>query len=150
MPKVDDIKPNSIARKVKQISALCFRMAGGKAEVLLVTSRGSGRWILPKGHPMDGCSPAETAEAEAWEEAGVSGKVFDRSLGSFDYIKDLGEADIPCRIHVFPLKVKKMVDAFPEEGQRRRKWFSLQKAAAKVEEAELQKILRSFDPKSIG
>ena len=149
MPKDDSIARDQIARSVRQFSALCFRTVAGKAQVLLVTPRGSGRWILPKGNPMDGCSPAETARQEAWEEAGVSGKVFDRSLGSFDYIKDPGEADIPCRIDVYPLKVKKLLDRFPEKGQRRRKWFSLREAAAKVEEAELQKILRSFDPKSI-
>ncbi|WP_233270544.1 NUDIX hydrolase [Chachezhania sediminis] len=131
-----------------QFSALCYRMVRGKPEVLLVTSRGTGRWILPKGWPMEDRSPAETAQQEAWEEAGVKGKVHDESLGSFDYVKDQGEADIQCRISVYPLKVQKMSDDYPEEGQRRRKWFSLRKAAEKVGEKQLRRILKNFDPTS--
>ena len=40
-----------------QFAALCWRVMDGKVQILLITSRGSGRWIVPKGWPMDGQTP---------------------------------------------------------------------------------------------
>ena len=73
-------------------------MKNNKIQVLLVTSRGSGRWILPKGWPMDGKTPAASAAQEAWEEAGVDGTPDSRPLGLFSYNKSLDDADegFPC------------------------------------------------------
>ena len=76
-----------------QFAALCYRVKDGKTRVLLVTSRGTGRWIIPKGWPMDGKTPAETAAQEAWEEAGVTGKVQDMCLGLFSYRKTMEDDD---------------------------------------------------------
>ncbi len=147
--------PISIGRAQKrdvraQFAALCYRVVKDKPEVLLLTSRDSGRWIIPKGWPMDGLTPAQTAAVEAWEEAGVVGQVTDFALGIYSYGKRM-EADLvlPCIVTVFPLKVKQLADDFPEKGQRRRKWFSLPKAAEKVDEAELAAIIRRFDPRRL-
>ncbi|MEN9850080.1 MAG: hypothetical protein RL128_243, partial [Pseudomonadota bacterium] len=60
-----------------QYGALCWRMHRGKVEVLLITSRDTGRWVIPKGWPIDGLAPAQTAAREAWEEAGVEGDIAD-------------------------------------------------------------------------
>ena len=129
-----------------QFAALCYRRKKGAAEVLLITSLMSKRWIVPKGWPMDGFSPAEAAAQEAWEEAGVEGHPHQAVLGIYSYRKVIDDATtLPCVCAVFPLQVKRLLDAYPEAGQRKRKWFSPKKAAARVDEAELKAIIRGFD-----
>ena len=133
-----------------QFAALCYRMHEGEVQVLLVTARQSGRWIIPKGWPMDGKTPDESALAEAWEEAGVKGKVMGGSLGLFSYHKEIDDKrEMPCVAMVYPVKVKSLVKKFPESGQRKRKWFSPVKAASKVYEPELAHILKVFDPEKL-
>ncbi len=130
-----------------QFGALVYRIYNNKPQVLLVTSRGTGRWIIPKGWPLDGITPAQGAAQEAWEEAGVQGKPSDRCLGLYSYQKSIGaEREVPCLVMVYPIKAKKLARQYPEAGQRRRKWFSPKKAAARVAEAELAQILKSFHP----
>lgn len=129
-----------------QFAALCYRITRGKPEILLVTSRGSGRWIVPKGWPMDGKTPAQSAAQEAWEEAGVTGKPHEQCLGLYSYNKTMGDgAWLPCVVLIYPVRVKSLAANFPERGQRRRKWFTPKKAAARVQEPELARILRDFD-----
>ena len=131
-----------------QFAALCFRIRNDKPEVLLITSRGSRRWIIPKGWPMHDKTPGESALQEAWEEAGVKGKAYERCLGIYSYNKYIdGKKGLPCVAMVYPIKVKSLEDRFPEKGQRRRKWFTPKKAAVKVTEPELKQILKTFDPK---
>lgn len=133
-----------------QFGALCWRMVGDKVQVLLVTSRRRKRWIVPKGWPVDGETPAQAAETEAYEEAGVTGKVYPSCLGIFSYDKDLGEGEeLPCVVALFPIKVKKVLSNWPEKNERRRKWMTLKKAAKRVDDPELGAILAGFDPKAI-
>jgi 8-oxo-dGTP pyrophosphatase MutT (NUDIX family) len=130
-----------------QFATLCFRMVRDKPEVLLVTSRGSKRWIIPKGWPMDGKTPAESAQIEAWEEAGVHGKMYDRVLGLFSYRKEVGpEQGVPCVAMVYAMKVKRIESDYPEAKQRKRKWLRPKKAAALIDDAELAHMVRNFDP----
>lgn len=133
-----------------QFSALCFRFRGDKPEILLITSRGSGRWIVPKGWPIDGLTPAESAAQEAWEEAGVTGKAYDRCLGLYSYNKTVGGAGLPIVTLVYPVRVKSLACNFPEEGQRVRKWYSQKKAASLVAQPELARIIKDFDPKQLA
>lgn len=133
-----------------QCAALCWRIDRGRPRILLTTTRGTGRWILPKGWPIDGLSPAETAAREAWEEAGVQGRSRDLCLGLFSYCKATGSGDMLCVAVVYPVKVKTLSRRFPEKGQRQRKWFSPKKAASRVQEPELARILREFDPGVLG
>jgi len=131
-----------------QYAALCYRMRKDSAQVLLVTSRDSGRWVIPKGWPMKGRSAAEAAATEAWEEAGVTGKIKDHCLGVYSYLKGLHSShSLPVVVAVYPLLVADMADDFPEAGQRRRKWLDAKKASGRVVEPELCRILRKFDPK---
>ncbi len=131
-----------------QFAALCFRIRRDKPEVLLITSRGSRRWIIPKGWPMHGKTPGESALQEAWEEAGVKGRAIERCIGIYSYNKVVdGNKGLPCVAMVYPIKVKSLEDKFPERGQRRRKWLSPRKAAARVAEPELKQIIKTFDPK---
>ena len=136
--------------KNPQFAALCYRVSKGKTQVLLITSRDTGRWVIPKGWPISGKKPHEAAAQEAWEEAGVTGKVKPKVLGIYSYSKHMGKGtNKPMVVAVFALKVKKMDDDFPEAGQRRRKWVSPKKAAARVKEPELAKILRNFRPSKL-
>lgn len=114
-------------------------------EVLLVTSRDTGRWIIPKGWPIPGLRPDEAAAREAWEEAGVRGEVLAESIGFYTYDKLMGASRIvPCVVSVFPLHVSRTAGRYPECKQRRRKWFAPHKAASKVAEPELRALLDSF------
>ena len=131
-----------------QFGALCYRLNDGKVEVLLITTRRSGRWIIPKGWPMDGQTPAGAAATEAWEEAGVTGKLSHQVLGFYAYDKGYGGDRMPCVVAVFPLKVKKIAKDFPEAKQRRRKWVSQKKAATMVEQPELRALIKAFDPRN--
>lgn len=132
-----------------QFAGLPYRLVkikGAKrVEVLLVTSRFSGRWILPKGWPMDRMTPAEAAAQEVWEEAGARGDAHDICLGLYSYDKWMSKSEtLPVIVAVFPIRVREMADDYPEAGQRRRKWMSLKKAASKVEERDLKQLIRSF------
>lgn len=134
-----------------QFAALCYRIKKDKVRILLVTSRGSKRWIVPKGWPMDGKTPAKSALQEAWEEAGVVGSASDAALGVYSYAKCVnGEDDMQCLAMVYPIEVTALSKEFPEKGQRRRKWMSRKKAASKVSEPELARIIRDFDPRRVS
>lgn len=130
-----------------QFAALCHRQHKGETQVLLLTSRDTGRWIIPKGWPMPGRSPVATAAAEAWEEGGVKGSAVDSCLGLYTYTKSLDTGvDLPVAVAVFPVAVTKLARRYPEAGLRRRRWTGLRKAAARVEEPELKEIIKCFDP----
>ncbi len=130
-----------------QFGALCWRKRANEVQVLLVTSRRRKRWIIPKGWPQDNATPADAALTEAWEEAGVEGKSKPTCLGIYSYTKELvAGSQMPCVVAVFPVKVKKLRGSYPEKRERRRKWFSLKKAASKVDDAELGVLLANFDP----
>lgn len=133
-----------------QFAALCYRIRKDKPEILLVTTRNSGRWIIPKGWPMTGKTPGECALIEAWEEAGVQGKHSDQCIGMFSYTKLTDpNQPLPCIGLVFPVRVKSLAKSYPEIGQRNRKWLRPKKAATRVAEPELAEILRHFDPRHL-
>ncbi|WP_312528628.1 NUDIX hydrolase [Paracoccus sp. (in: a-proteobacteria)] len=126
-----------------QVAALCIDPQTMK--VLLITSRGTGRWIVPKGWPMEGRSLGEAAAQEAWEEAGVRGRLIERESGRYHYDKqqDRGFA-IPIEVRVFTIEVSELCKKFPEADQRRREWFSPSEAAELVDETGLKTILRKL------
>lgn len=119
-----------------QAGAVPLRRRKGRAEVLLVTTRGKGRWIVPKGVVDPGTTPAESAVLEAWEEAGVRGRLTPEPLGSYQYEKWGGT----CTVAMFALEVSEVSDSWPEP-ERKRRWVRVEKAAALVEEPGLKAIL---------
>lgn len=123
-----------------QVGAVCVDSTSGK--VLLITSRGTGRWVIPKGWPMNGRTLSSAAATEAWEEAGVRGAVSGEELGrySYDKVQDAGFA-VKVEVRVFRLDVEKLAADFPETDERNRKWFTPEEAATKVNESGLKKIL---------
>ena len=131
-------------KRRRQFAALPFRTSPDGVQVLLVTSRDTGRWVIPKGWPMKNRRPHRAAAIEAYEEAGVVGKADKSALGTYDYEKRTEAGDIPCRVTVFPLPVVRLEDEWPEKAQRRRAWYRLEEASGLVEEPELQAILRAF------
>ena len=109
---------------------------------MLVTSRGTGRWIIPKGWPMKRKAPYAAAAREALEEAGVVGQIGKESLGSFSHKKFLKEGQVVvCEVHVFPLEVTHQRKTWPEKGKREAQWFSPAEAAGTVHEPILSKII---------
>lgn len=131
-----------------QFGALCYRKTeDGDLKVLLVTSRGTGRWIIPKGWPMDKKKPHEAALIEALEEAGVVGKVRKKPIGRYTYLKWLETGHVaPCMVEVFQIEVTKTVQKYKETGQRKVDWFSPDDAARLVREVELKSLIVNFSP----
>ena len=118
---------------------------GAPVRILLVTSRESGRWVIPKGNPTAGLTPHAAAALEAKEEAGVVGLVCPTALGSYRYRKKRRNgSSLMFDVSVFPLAVNTELDAWKEQGQRERRWFSLVEAADAVEEEDLRDLIRSF------
>lgn len=128
-----------------QCGALPFRYVDGRLQVLLVTSRESRRWVIPKGWPMKGKSPHQTAAREAFEEAGLKGEIGRRPVGSYEYDKRLHDgAMVPCLVEVFALFVLEQRRRWPEFGQRETAWFAPEAAAASVREPGLAALIRGF------
>jgi 8-oxo-dGTP pyrophosphatase MutT (NUDIX family) len=128
-----------------QYAALPFRLEAGQVQILLITSRGTQRWIIPKGWPMHGLKPQEAAATEASEEAGIVGEVEGWPIGSYRYLKLLkGEAATAVQVIVFPFRVEFQAEAWKEQGQRRFEWFRWQKAATLVAEPPLRRLIRDF------
>ncbi len=127
-----------------QCAALCTRETNGQIEVLLITSRDTGRWIIPKGWPIDGLDGAGTAKQEAWEEAGVRAASVDpEPVGQYHYDKILKDGSAqPVRTSVYRIHVADLADDFPEAQQRTRSWVTPDMAAERVAEPELRDILR--------
>ena len=141
----DAVRPLMKRPPALQVAALCHRQGDTGTEVLLVSSS-SGRWILPKGWPIDGLTASEAAQQEAWEEGGVK-KVTSDAAGVQSFLGqkrfDSGSV-IPCEIKVFPFKVKKILDSYPEAERRDRIWASPAKAAELVDDPGLKQVLGNF------
>jgi 8-oxo-dGTP pyrophosphatase MutT (NUDIX family) len=134
------------ASPTAQTGALCYRLRSGKVQFLLVTTRRSGKWMTPKGNLMKGKAASEAAEIEAFEEAGAIGKIKEACVGEFLYRSKSRRSRGPALVALYPMKVKKTFDKFPERKQRRRKWFNRKKAISMVKHKELAQILASFEP----
>lgn len=131
-----------------QYAALPYRLRkDGQLEVLLVTSRTTKRWIIPKGWPMGERPPHKVAAQEAAEEAGVEGRIGKTAIGHYHYDKLLAQGGaVRCRVEVFALDVTTQKSTWPERKRRERRWLGLPEAAALISDAELAPLLRDFVP----
>ncbi len=133
-----------------QYAAICYRKHPelGTIEMLLVTSRESGRWIVPKGWPIKAKKPYEVAATEAFEEAGVRGKIKKKPFGYFTYLKQVDDGSrVPCILQGHLLEVEKISEFFKEKGERISEWVSFTEAARRVREPELKSLILAAERK---
>jgi 8-oxo-dGTP pyrophosphatase MutT (NUDIX family) len=129
-----------------QYGALPWRMIDGELRILLITTRRTGRWMIPKGWPMKDRPPHLAAAQEAWEEGGVRGQVGAAPVGAFHYEKVKGAETRRLRVDVFPLAVAEEASSWPEAHERQRRWYGRAEAAEAVQEPELKTLLAAFQP----
>lgn len=127
-----------------QVAALPISDRGAGTKVLLVTTRGKCRWVLPKGWAEAGVADAEVAAKEAFEEAGLIGRIDPVPAGRFAYGKRLRGRRIDCDVEVFTLRVERELRKWPERHQRERRWFRFAEAVRVVKEPGLAALLLRF------
>jgi 8-oxo-dGTP pyrophosphatase MutT (NUDIX family) len=128
-----------------QFAALPYRASADGIDILLITTRRTKRWIVPKGWPIDGMEPFASAAQEALEEAGISGEIQKEPVGSFTYLKELRHGlNVPCQVNVFPLKVTRQRKTWAEKDVRELRWFPLAEAAKAVDEQALRRLILKF------
>jgi predicted NUDIX family NTP pyrophosphohydrolase len=129
----------------RQYAALPYRRTGAGIDVMLITSRDTGRWIIPKGWPAPALDPGASAAQEAMEESGLVGEISAQPIGSYGYTKRLADGSaVDCTVEVFALAVERQLPTWPEQAERRTRWFALEEAAAAVQEPELGAIIRNL------
>ena len=132
-------------RRLQYAAVPYRRRDDGTVEVMLVTSRETKRWVVPKGWPIGGAKPHASAAREALEEAGVRGRMNADAIGAFYYDKRLNNGtEARCKVEVFTLEVKSQRKRWPEKGERKTRWFELPKAAKVVQEPGLRRLLRNI------
>ncbi len=128
-----------------QFAALPWRTGARGLEILLITSRETKRWVIPKGWPMKDRAAHQAAAQEAFEEAGVQGDITSEPLGMFRYVKRLkGDKTQLCAVDVFPLQVTEALDLWPERDERVREWVTPEEASRRVDEPELTALIEAF------
>jgi 8-oxo-dGTP pyrophosphatase MutT (NUDIX family) len=139
------LRPEPDREPRTQYAALPWRRRDdGVVEILLITSRETRRWVIPKGWPIKGKKPGQSAAQEAFEEAGVVGDP-GKALGEYAYDKRLRSGRLQhVRVKVFPLEIKRMADVWPERGQRDHLWASPAEAATLVQEEDLRRLIARF------
>lgn len=125
----------------KQSGVIPYRLSGSELQIMLVTSRGKRRWIIPKGIIDPGTSAVDSAAKEAYEEAGLQGRANPSILGEYRYQKWGGT----CLVQVFALEVTNVLESWPEADVRQRKWMPKQEAIELIEEPDLKRILRDLN-----
>lgn len=133
--------------EIRQYGALCFRRdAIGGLRILLITTRETRRWTIPKGWPIKGLKPHEVAQREAWEEAGAKGRAMRKPIGHFTYLKWLtDDASVPASVAEHVMEVKHTKRNFAERGERRLDWVSPAEATRMVAEPDLQALFRKLE-----
>lgn len=134
------------ARRIKlaQSAALVYRWTKTGPRMILVTSKGTRRWVVPKGGIKPGRKPHHSAADEAVEEAGVTGRISRTCIGVYGYRKTNHKYGAYCMVRVYPMKLTAQLSDWPERKQRRREWVAFDVAAARVRERDLKKIIQSF------
>jgi 8-oxo-dGTP pyrophosphatase MutT (NUDIX family) len=136
--------------RFRQAAALPFDSSHPQGRFLLITSLGTRRWILPKGNIEPGLTARESAEFEAFEEAGVIGRVAGSSIGTFTYDKTDDGEPMTHHVKVFPLEVRQMLERYPDSDLRKRQWMTPSEAAAAVDEQALKDLLVRFSEEYAG
>ena len=120
-----------------QSGIIPFRRKDEHIEILLITNKKKDKWGIPKGLVEEGLSASESAQKEAFEEAGIYGRIYKPSLGKYSIKKWEGK----CRIKVFAMEVTQILDKWPEDILRKREWYSVEEAAGMVKNKKLQAMI---------
>ena len=129
-----------------QIAALPYRKRQGRIEIMLITSRETKRWVIPKGWPMEGHTDYNAAKREAFEEAGIEGRIGKKIIGQYGYVKRLKDGvETQCHVDVYLLKVENLKRNWPEKSERTRAWFSITEAAYQVRDPDLEMLILGLD-----
>jgi len=123
------------------------RTKSNSLELLLITTRQSRRWIIPKGWPIKGLKPTKSAAREAYEEAGIRGTVGAKSIGTFVYEKCIEEnlGTFPC-----DMRVERQFDTWPEDNERETRWFPSSEALSALQDDGLRELIAAFLKREIG
>ena len=130
-----------------QNGALTYRKTSRNGiEILLLTSRETKRWIIPKGWPIKGMKPCESAAQKAYDEAGVRGTIDRRPIGKYTYDKRLEPPAkvVPCEVQVYALRVRRQEETWPENGQRELRWCPPDEAITIVDDVDLGTLIGKF------
>jgi 8-oxo-dGTP pyrophosphatase MutT (NUDIX family) len=131
--------------KVMQVAALPWRHGEHGVEILLVTTRTSKRWLIPKGWTMEGKADHEAAAQEAFEEAGVLGRADIQPFAHYGYIKALQSGkQRHVNVAVYAMLVSETLPTWPEQQERERQWIGAQDALRIIGEPELLPIIADF------
>lgn len=143
--RISDVRRSTVETATRiQAAALPWRRTDGGIEIMLVTSRGRGHWLLPKGWPDRNERLHDTASREAYEEAGLKGVVAAQEFGRYFYHKRVAASAIACEVSVFPLRVVRVTDKWKESGQRSRKWMGSSEAMEAVLQPDLRALIAAF------
>jgi 8-oxo-dGTP pyrophosphatase MutT (NUDIX family) len=138
-------------KDVRQIAALPYRVSEtGELKVLLITSRGTRRFVIPKGWQMDGLEDWEAAAKEAQEEAGIKGDADPEAIGEYQYWKRMKSAFVPVTVSVYALEVTGQLPRWREAKERRRGWVDWEQAKLLVDEPELVTLIDRFAASKTG
>lgn len=131
-----------MSKILHQTGVLPYRVRKGKLQVMLLTSRDQGRWIIPKGNIGSGSTPLEAALNEAYEEAGLEGSAGSLPFGIYTYFKRQSlKKPCPATVEVYLMRVDRQLDTWPEKGQRQLAWMSIKKALRMVQEPGIEPLL---------
>lgn len=132
-----------------QYGALPYTIVDGQLTVLLITSRGRGKWIFPKGGLMEGKTPWESAAHEAYEEAGVEGEIEQTPIGSY-FLPVTTERPAPVEVQIFPMRVTQQREDWKEMGQRYRHWAVLPEAKRLITHDGLADLAVALAQRELG
>ncbi len=146
MPKdKKTIRKAKNGKRIVQLAAIPLRVNdGGELQIMLVTSRGTRRFIVPKGWPIKGKSARQAVLIEAHEEAGVVGKALKRPVGSYCYWKRLSTSFIHIVVTTYLIEVTEELEAWQETGTRQRAWLTPTDAAVLIDEPKLSTLIRNL------
>ena len=127
-----------------QAGVIAYRILDGKVQVLLMTSRNTGRWIIPKGNVTGRSKPLKVAEKEAYEEAGVRGAITSSiPFGLYSYSKKLASGEArAATVEVYLLRMNEQLKKWPEQDERKLSWVSTKEAIGLVEEPGVVPLLQ--------
>jgi len=134
-----------VAEATRQSGAIPYTVVEGRAVFLIVTSRRTGRWIFPKGSVIQGMTPWESAAQEALEEAGVEGDVETVPIGAYRDLKTAGMRRLPIEVDLYPLRLLRQLDDWPEKGKRHRHWVILPEARRLLSNPRMAELAALLD-----